>query len=257
MMEFRKSNNFTRQIENRFAFGSSYSMVIAILFPIAAFLLFTATLALPPTRTATMWVLSENHPVEILTFIILLIAGVYGLRLSLRIRKNRESILYCGFYFLFSLGLILTAMEEIAWGQQFWAFQTPLSLQEMNLQGETTIHNIRGLHGNTEYFRLIFGLGGIIGVFLGLKNWFTKITPPVILLMWFVVIAGHATFDVINDITPIHKEFDAAISRLAELVELLIASAAFLYLWLNAKKFTADAQEESAFAGKEFSVSRI
>lgn len=256
-MKFLKSNFVDGQIENRSAFESPNLAIITMLFPVAVFLLFTATLALPLTRTATMWILSENHPVEILTFFILLAAGVYGLRLSLRLKKNGENILYCGFYFLFSVGLILTAMEEIAWGQQFWAFQTPTPLQELNMQGETTIHNIRGLHGNTEYFRLIFGLGGIIGVCFSLKNWLTKIAPPVILLTWFLVIAAHATFDVINDIIPIQKEFDAAISRLAELIELLIATAGFLYLWLNAKKFAAKAQEESAFAGKEFSVSRI
>lgn len=254
-MEFRKSKNPAEQIKNRLAAESANWAIL--LFPFAVFGLFTAALAFPWTRGATIWILSENRPVEILTFAVLLVAGIYGLRLSLRMRNNRENIFYCGFYFVFSLGLILTAMEEIAWGQQFWDFKTPAAFQEINMQGETTIHNIRGLHGNTEYFRLIFGLGGLIGIWFALKHRLSKIAPPLILLTWFLVIAAHASIDVINDLIPIQKEFDAAISKLAELVELLIALAGFLYLWLNAKKFAADAPAESAFAGKEISVIRI
>lgn len=256
-MDIRKSSDLTQRTNKNIAPETSYLTAITLLFPPAVFLLFTATLALPPTRAATMWILAENHPVEILTFIVLLVAGVFGFRLSWRMRKNGESFFHYGFYFLFSLGLILTAMEEIAWGQQFWAFQTPLLLEEVNMQGEATLHNIRGLHGNTEYFRLLFGLGGMIGIVFALKNRLPKIAPPLVLLSWFAVIAGHASVDVINDIVPIQKEFDAAISKLAELVELLIALAGFLYLWLKAKKFAADAREESAFAGKTFSFSRI
>jgi hypothetical protein len=161
-------------------------------------------------------------------------------------RKHNERFIYTGFYFLFSFGLILTAMEEIAWGQQIFAFETPPSLQEINMQGETTIHNIRGLHGNTEYFRLAFGLGGLIGVCLGFQKLLSKISPPVVLLTWLLVITAHAAVDILNDITPIQKEFDAAISWLAELVELLIAVAAFLYIWLNANKLTAYWQKASA-----------
>ena len=98
------------------------------------------------------------------------------------------------------------------------------------MQGETTIHNIKGLHGNTEYLRLIFGLGGIAGVFLNVFYKNIKIAAPIILLPWFIAISSHSVVDVWNDMMPIQKEFDAVISWLAEFVELLIAATAFLHL---------------------------
>lgn len=250
MIEISKINTLNGQMENKFAL-EAFRVKLIVIFPIAVFLLFTAALALPLTRAATLWLLSENRPVEILTFIVLLSSGGYGLWISGQMRKNGAKILNYGFYFLFSLGMFLTAMEEIAWGQQFWSFHTPAYLQEINLQGETTIHNIRGLNGNSEYFRLIFGLGGIIGIVLARNGKFIKISPSVILLTWFLVITAHSLVDVINDITPIHKAFDAAISRLSELVELIIGAAGFLYLWFNANKFALNRKCQSRISGKD------
>ncbi len=236
MIEISKINVSNGQIADKFAL-ESFREKLTVTFPIVIFLLFTMALALPMTRAAALWMLSENRPVEILTFILLLASGGYGLWISGQLRKNGEKIFYYGFYFLFSLGMIVTAMEEIAWGQQFWGFHTPAYLQEINLQGETTIHNIRGLNGNSEYFRLIFGLGGIIGIALAKSGKFIKISPSIILLTWFLVITAHSLVDVINDIKPIHKGFDAAISRLSELIELIIGAVGFLYLWFNSNKF--------------------
>lgn len=129
---------------------------IIVIFPIAVFLLATAGLALPFSRSTTLWLFAENNLVEMFTFFFLLAAGLYGLYLFRLMRKRNENWFYTGFNLLFSCGLILTAMEEIAWGQQLLAFNTPLSIQEINMQGETTIHNIRGLHGNTDYLRFAF-----------------------------------------------------------------------------------------------------
>ena len=208
-----------------------------VVLPIALFAIFTFTLALPFTREATIWMLNENRPVEILTFLILMVSGFVGLKLAYEMFKQNESFLFVAFYAVFSLAMILTGMEEIAWGQQFWGFATPDGLKEMNMQGETTLHNIRGLHGNTEVIRLLFGVGGLIGVWLSRFSKFSKIAVPVILLSWFLIITAHASIDVFDDIFTLPKYMDAAISKLAELVELLISIAAFLYLYLNYKRF--------------------
>lgn len=237
MQEISKLNHADEWPKSRPARLEDAAWYLA-LFPPVIFVLFAAALALPVTRSAAIWMLSENRPVEMLTFILLLLAGVRGLRLFYRLRTLGESALFYGFYFIFAAGLILTAMEEIAWGQQFLTFQTPLALQEINMQGETTIHNIRGLHGHTEYFRLLFGVGGLIGIYLGFYKKLAVISPPRRLLVWFLVIAAHALVDVTNDIVPIHKNFDAAISWLAELIEFLIAGAAFIYLSVNGAKLS-------------------
>ena len=215
-------------------FGNSFKK--NLFYAAAVFAIFTAGIALPATREMTLWMLSENSPVETLTVIMLVFAGIIGLFSMYKMNRAGERKLHQVFYFLFSFGLLLTAMEEIAWGQQIWKFETPSEWREINMQGETTIHNIKGLHGNTEYLRLIFGLGGIAGVFLNVFYKNIKIAAPIILLPWFIAISSHAVVDVWNDLMPIQKEFDAVISWLAELVELLIAATAFFYICLNARK---------------------
>ena len=106
-------------------------------------------------------------------------------------------------------------MEEISWGQQFFGFETPESFRAMNDQGETTLHNIKGLSGNSEYLRLLYGICGAVGVLLYSYKPFHKIAAPVFLMPWFILIALHSKVDVYNDIVPIDKNFDAFISDMA------------------------------------------
>ena len=41
----------------------------------------------------------------------------------------------------------LVAGEEVSWGQRLLGLGTPGALAEMNVQGETNLHNIEGVHG--------------------------------------------------------------------------------------------------------------
>lgn len=213
--------------------ADSFASVIA-LFPVASFLLFAFFIALPDTRQSTLWLLEENHPVEMLTFVFLLAGGLRGLALA---RQTRCEDTFCAnFYLVFALGLLLIAMEEIAWGQQLLDFQTPAAWTELNAQGETTLHNVHGLQGRSELFRLAFGLAGLIGISTERYPSMRNIAAPAILLSWFLVIAAHSAVDVFNDFIPLHKDFDAGWTRLAELIEMLIGMAGFLYIELNARR---------------------
>jgi len=212
---------------------NALASVIA-LFPIAVFFLVAFFLALPVTRQGAIWLLEENHPVEMLTFVFLLAGGLRGLALAWYSR--REEPLCAGFYLLVALGLLLTAMEEIAWGQKLVDFQTPSAWKELNAQGEMTLHNVHALQGRSELFRLAFGLGGLIGVWAARVPALRKIAAPAILLSWFLVITAHSIVDVFNDIVPVQKDFDAAMQRLSELIEMLIGMAGFLYIELNARR---------------------
>ncbi len=208
---------------------------VILFLPGLLFLLTAIALAIPATRAATIWMLLENGPVEVITFLVLTIGGLYGLNLSWKLHRKGEHIGYVLFYAVFSLGILFTGLEEIAWGQQFWGFETPGAFKELNMQGETTLHNLPGFHGHTEVFRLLFGVGGLIGILLTKTSRLGKIGAPVILVGFFAVIAAHASIDVFDDIVKVPKFMEAATSKLAELVELLIAAAAFLYLYFNSQ----------------------
>jgi hypothetical protein len=186
----------------------------------------------PSTRNFGIWLLAENNPVELLTFIFLLFGSIYGFSFSFKSRKSHEK--YVSIFFgVFSIFLIFIAMEEIAWGQHIFHFETPSEWKKINLQGETTIHNLSGLQGKSEIFRFIYGIGGITGIILSKYSFFSKISPVKILWSWFFIILIHSSIDIFTDIIKINEFYDKGIQRTSELIELLIAISAVLYLWLN------------------------
>jgi hypothetical protein len=220
--------------ETTYSIHTSTKRVI-MLAPVIMMFLFAVFILIPETRKATEWMLYENHPVELLTFIFAFSGGIIGLALARQTKVHGETALVFGFYAAFSLALILVSMEEIAWGQKFLRFDTPAAWRAINIQRETTIHNIAHIHGHTEIFRLIFGIGGLAGVGLSFHRHFQKIGAPAILLPWFMVIALHAAVDVFNDYFPIEERFDYCIIMTSELIELLITISGFLYVVLNWK----------------------
>ena len=187
----------------------------------------------PTLRSISFWLLKENHPIELLTFAFLIVGGVVGLFLARMTRIGGDKKLVYVFYTIFSIGLLFIAMEEVAWGQWLLGFETPAAWSSINSQGETTIHNLSGMQGHSEFLRLLFGLGGLIGIWLSFSPSFRKIGAPVILLPWFLIISIHASVDVFNDFISIQKHFDYFISSTSELIEFFIAITAFLYIQLN------------------------
>lgn len=127
-------------------------------------------------------------------------------------------------------------MEEVAWGQHFFGFDTPGVFKSINKQNELTIHNINGLHGHSEFFRIIFGLGGLLGICLNGYIKAQKIAVPRILLSYFLIITIVAGLDLYNDYFPIEKGFDRGVRWMSEIIEALIGIAGLFYVWLMDRK---------------------
>lgn len=209
---------------------------------------FSFILALPASRDAAFWLLSENRPVEVATFFLLLGAGVLSLRLAWLRGRRGGSRLAGPFFVVFGLGLILVGMEEIAWGQYWLGFESPAWFGESNAKGETTIHNIRGLDGRTEILRVLYGLGGLVGVWLSRTGRFRDITPPSILWTWFALIAVVSVYDFANDIRPLIGPLDSWAHRIGELIEMMIGLSALLFVWLRLREPSAEAPSPSGQA---------
>lgn len=67
------------------------------------------------------------------------------------------------FYLVLAVGLFLAAMEEISWGQRLIGWGTPAALEEINFQGETTIHNVNFADNvifEALFWGSVFGLAG-------------------------------------------------------------------------------------------------
>ena len=227
--------NFSTQLDQETARHhiSRNTGLVILATPLVLTFFFALFLTIPATRQFTKLMLTENQPVELLTFFSLMAASVFSLMLALKAQKNKERALVPFFYAFFSLLTFLVAMEEIAWGQWFLGFQTPEYFQESNQQNELTLHNLEGVHGRTEFMRLAFGLLGLLG--LGLKRvaFFKNLTPSLLLITWFGLITVTTIPDIWNDYTDSYNNFDAIFDFLSELNEMLIGFACLIFVSLN------------------------
>lgn len=213
-------------------------LVILIISPMVLDLIALVLLRLNATSEFSKWMLAENHPVEMLTFAFLMIAGIMGMVLARNCIRCHEPVWVSGFYILFSACLLLVGLEEVSWGQQIFKFETFDAFKEINRQHETNLHNIGALQGNSAYFRFVFGFGGLIGVLMSLRNIWSKITPSELLVTWFLVIAFFGALGIYKNISGDTRLYYAlSLRSLSELNEMLIGLSSLFFIWLNMRRF--------------------
>jgi hypothetical protein len=207
----------------------------------AAPLLFLAVtaglLGHPATRVqARPWLLYENSPVELLTFAFFTLGGIRGLVLAARARRAGLGVLTVAFYLVFSLGLLFVAGEEIAWGQWLLHFETPAMWRRLNVQGETTLHNLQGLNDHLPALHVVFAAGGLAGVWAARVRAARWVATPPVLCSWFVLLTAHATLEALTGALWNGSVVQKLFERTSESAELLLAIAAWLYVSLNSRR---------------------
>ena len=213
---------------------------------VALLLLFLAiTAALlghPATRQqARPWLLFENSPVELLTFAFFLLGGLAGLRLALGAWRAQLGALTVAFYVVYSIGLVFIAGEEVAWGQWFFHWQTPEEWRAVNVQGETTLHNVPGLNDVLPVLHILFAAGALVGIAARRVRPLRWLATPGVLAPWFALVLVHQLLELATAIafrgSVQHKLFE----RTSEVVEMYLAIAAWLYVFLNARRLRREA----------------
>lgn len=87
----------------------------------------------------------EDHIIEYLSSISLAITGLFFLRASAYSKKTMsgKSINWNTFLFvILAIVFLITAGEEISWGQRLFNFRTPEYLGQLNEQNEFNFHNV-------------------------------------------------------------------------------------------------------------------
>ncbi len=85
----------------------------------------------------------EDKKIENFQAVMFLIAGILWFivvgwkRKAPEVSKKRLML-----YVLLGLGMVLFFFEEISWGQRIYGYSTPSTLESVNTQGESNIHNI-------------------------------------------------------------------------------------------------------------------
>ncbi|MBZ0267544.1 hypothetical protein K8I85_05270 [bacterium] len=190
---------------------------------------------------AYFWYVGEDGFAETLTVFFFLGGFVYALRARAALSHNHETLL--SYLFLVAvIGMAFLVGEEISWGQRFFHWSTPAALAEKNVQGETTLHNIDGVHQTIGFAQLLVGAYGTFLPFvvprLGagwLQRVLTAIVPPVRFMPYFLPLF---VWRAIRLFVALPEENNYAITQINEVLECVLAVGLMLFFrhaWLTAR----------------------
>ncbi len=92
----------------------------------------------------------EDSLVESLGAIFFFVAGAFFV---LAAAKRRGDVAWLS---ILAAAMLTIAGEEISWGQRIFGWTTPGAIADVNVQGETTLHNLPGIHGNIRLVAVLF-----------------------------------------------------------------------------------------------------
>ena len=133
----------------------------------------------------------DDGPVEWLQVLALVVAALASTIAAWRGRRHARPVQVCG-WLLLALACLLLAGEEISWGQRLLSGVSNPALQGLNVQGETNLHNIKGVNSLMHVSYIVFGLG------LGFAGWRflprLACLPPRELSLYFLPLALFAAY---------------------------------------------------------------
>lgn len=146
-------------------------------------------------------------------------------------------------YGLVALGCFFVAGEEINWGERIFGFETPESVEEVNRQGELSVHNITSIENLFRIAELLVGLAGSAGVWLLLWRrpaWLTARTrilvPPLFLTSAFFTLFAWRLFRFL-----IYSKDQFTIVEFTEWPELCLALGLAVFTFLVWRRLRASA----------------
>lgn len=97
---------------------------------------------------------SEDGPYETVGALFFLFSSLLFFLVYLKNKDNFNFFFFKSkrniFFLLLGVLFLVAFLEEISWGQRIFDITTPKSIQEVNIQGELNIHNLKIFHGLTE-----------------------------------------------------------------------------------------------------------
>ena len=118
-----------------------------------------------------------------------------ALFVAVSVRKGHGNVWTWGYAALF----FLVAGEEVAWGQRIFHVATPTAIAVINVQKDTTLHNINGIHQHHHLYGMLVCLGICIVIPLtdklvpALRRLYARLRMPIYpLWTWTVPVIGFA-----------------------------------------------------------------
>jgi hypothetical protein len=197
-----------------------------------------AVVAKMPFRPVFRVVTAEDSVLEWLQFCFVLVASLLFARIGiyhLRMQQLGLGILYI----LIGLAAFFVAGEEISWGQRVFGWGTPETLDAINHQGETNVHNIRMV-------QQLFGFGVMFGsMYCALVPLIRMLAPsrfrlnsltellvtPLCLVPAFLMPFGYRLFRLV-----VWPDTDFIVVKYGEAPELCLYFGLLLFSWLSLRR---------------------
>lgn len=206
-------------------------------------LIMLVMVAIVPVADLFVWITAENSLMEWLQFLLVLASSFILARLSLQLFQSHQAKLgiLC---LMVALGTFFVAGEEIAWGQHIFGWSTPEALEAVNVQQETTLHNIASAHPVFVYAAMFAGLYGTIVPFLGslarkrrlpflLRS---LLIPPICLVPAFFMPFGYRFSRLVLGVDTFFPHLIFPITKFSEVSELCLYFGLTVFSWLNLRQ---------------------
>jgi len=175
---------------------------------------------------------TEDGIIEWFQFFALVVAVIATALVALELRRTGR-LGWAAFYALGALAVFFVAGEEISWGQRIFGWMTPQKFWEMNVQGETNLHNLR-----PRYFNIaMLGVAGYLTIAPLVVAWARRssrslpdtslIVPPLVVATSFAVTFTYNLYRVL-----LHGAIGGSFAEVGELA-LYMGAATYVVLLLR------------------------
>jgi hypothetical protein len=195
-------------------------------------------------RPVFRFLTKEDRVLEWVQVLLLLAAVVAAVGVARRLRsagQHRIALLWA----LFAVGCFVIAGEEVAWGQRILGLETPEALDEVNHQGQITVHNIRKVQDGVNLVFIAAGIYGCVSAVVvrgrrrpGERGPLELLTPPLFLSSLFLIVVGYKSARLLF----LH-EARFIVVKYGEYVEACLAAAFLAFAWYTLRLLDRRAQE--------------
>jgi hypothetical protein len=206
-------------------------------------LIVLAMAAAVPFFDLFVWLTDEDSLIEWLQFLLLAASALLFVLLAMRLFRSQARAVGL-LAFLVALGLFFVAGEEIAWGQRIFGWGTPAALGAVNVQNETTLHNISGAHQLFVYGVMLAGLYGAVAPLLRAWLWRERprtwleylLIPPLALIPAFLMPFVYRFTRLALGIDGRFPHLIFPITKFSEVTELCLYFGVVIFAWLNLRR---------------------
>jgi hypothetical protein len=194
------------------------------------------------SRRLFLWTVGEWHPIELLQVVFYGLAGLLALHMALQLWRGQQRVIAV-LYLFAGLGLLFICGEEVSWGQPIFRrifswWPDRAALRDINVQGETTLHNMRSVAGVFNWLFLAIAMYGVVSPLLfriERVRYYSRLrllALPAITVPAFLLTAGFMVIRLF--VAPYIGLLDSqGFMRYKEVTELTLAFGVWVFTWLN------------------------